>query len=81
MELFGAPIAPFAGLVCAISYVVAGHRSLYPSQIMLRPKTRTFVRRNVDGKTRIRSRFQGFSYSRIIRFHLEKILNRIIKRK
>ena len=81
MELFGAPIAPFAGLVCAISYVISGHRSLYPSQIMLRPKTRTFVRRNVDGKTKIRSRFQGFSYGRIIRFHLEKIINSVIKRK
>lgn len=81
MELFGAPIAPFAGLVCAVSYVVAGHRSLYPSQVMLRPKTRTFVRRRVGGKTMITGRFEGLSYSRIIRFHLDKILNKIIKRK
>lgn len=81
MELFGASIAPFAGLVCVVSYVVAGHRSLYPSQVMLRPKARTFVRRNVDGKARITSRFKGFSYGRIIRFHLEKIMNKIIKRK
>ncbi len=81
MELFGAPIAPFAGLVCAVSYVVAGHRSLYPSQVMLRPKARTFVRRSVDGKSRITGRFEGLSYGRIIRFHLEKILNKIIKRK
>lgn len=81
MELFGASIAPFAGLVCAVSYVVAGHRSLYPSQVMLRPKARTFVRRSVDGKTKITGRFEGVSYGRIIRFHLEKIYNRIIKRK
>ncbi|MEA4871738.1 MAG: chloride channel protein [Synergistaceae bacterium] len=81
MELFGAPIAPFAGLVSAVSYVVAGHRSLYPSQVILRPKARTFVRRNVDGKTRITSRFAGLSYNRVIRFYLENILSRIIRRK
>ncbi len=81
MELFGAPIAPFAGLVSAVSYVVAGHRSLYPSQVILRPKARTFVRRNVDGKTRITSRFAGLSYNRVIRFYLENVLSRIIRRK
>ncbi len=81
MELFGAPIAPFAGLVCAVSYVVAGHRSLYPSQVMLRPKARTFVRRNVDGRAKITGRFEGVSYGKIIRFHLEKIYSRMIKRK
>lgn len=81
MELFGSSIAPFAGLVCAVSYVVAGHRSLYPSQVMLRPKARTFVRRSVDGKASIKGRFEGVSYGRLIRFHLEKIYNRMIKRK
>ncbi|MDD4160786.1 MAG: chloride channel protein [Synergistaceae bacterium] len=81
MELFGAPIAPFAGLVCSVSYVVAGHRSLYPSQVMLRPKARTFVRRSVNGKPRITGRFEGLSYGRIIRFYFDNILNRIVKRK
>ena len=81
MELFGASIAPFAGLVCAVSYVIAGHRSLYPSQVMLRPKTRTFYRRNVDGRDRISRRFEGISYGRVIRFHLEKIFSRIVKRR
>ncbi len=52
--------SPFANLVCAVSYVVAGHRSLYPSQVMLRPKTRTFVRRRVGGKTMITGRFRRF---------------------
>jgi hypothetical protein len=48
---------------------------------MLRPKARTFVRRSVDGKSRITGRFEGVSYGRIIRFHLEKVYSRIIKRK
>jgi hypothetical protein len=48
---------------------------------MLRPKARTFVRRNVDGKVKIIGRFEGVSYGRIIHFYMEKIYSRIIKRK
>jgi len=82
MELFGAPIAPFAGIVSAVSYILAGHRSLYPSQIMIRPKTRIFVRRrDVDGQEKIVSRFEGVSFIRIARFYIEKIKKRIIERK
>ncbi|MCM8769463.1 MAG: chloride channel protein [Candidatus Omnitrophica bacterium] len=34
MELFGREIAPYAALVCIISFLMTGHRSVYPSQIL-----------------------------------------------
>ena len=43
VELFGAGIAPFAGTVCIISYMISGARSLYPTQILIRPKSDDFV--------------------------------------
>lgn len=33
VELFGASLAPYAPLCCGISFLVIGHRSIYPSQI------------------------------------------------
>ncbi|MBO4644791.1 MAG: chloride channel protein [Alphaproteobacteria bacterium] len=42
-ELFGASIAPFAGIVCVISYMISGAHSLYPTQILIRPKSDEFV--------------------------------------
>ena len=70
------------GLVSVVSYLVAGHRSLYPSQIMIRPKARTFVRRkNADGKSSIKIRFEGVPYEKIVRFYIEKIKNKIIERR
>lgn len=34
IELFGPKIAPYAALVCVISFFMTGHRSVYPSQIL-----------------------------------------------
>ncbi len=39
VELFGAPAAPFAAIVCATSYMIVGHRSIYPSQLLVRTKS------------------------------------------
>ncbi|HHN66069.1 MAG TPA: voltage-gated chloride channel, partial [Nitrospirae bacterium] len=39
IELFGAEIAPYAALVCVISYLITGHRSVYPTQIIVRSKS------------------------------------------
>jgi len=39
IELFGAQIAPYASLVCVISYLITGHRSVYPTQIIARSKS------------------------------------------
>jgi len=40
MELFGTQIAPYATVACVISFMVSGHRSIYPSQILAINKTR-----------------------------------------
>ncbi len=34
IELFGANIAPYAALACIVSFLITGHRSIYPSQIL-----------------------------------------------
>lgn len=34
VELFGAEVAPYAAIACVISYVITGHRSAYPSQVL-----------------------------------------------
>lgn len=43
VELFGASMAPFAGVVCIVSYMISGAHSLYPTQILVRPKSDDFV--------------------------------------
>lgn len=39
VELFGAKIAPYAAVSCVISYLMTGHRSVYPSQILVITKS------------------------------------------
>ncbi len=34
VELFGADIAPYAAVSCVISFLITGHRSVYPSQVL-----------------------------------------------
>ncbi len=34
VEMFGAKIAPYAAVSCVISYLMTGHRSVYPSQVL-----------------------------------------------
>lgn len=34
IELFGADVAPYASLACVISFLITGHRSIYPSQVV-----------------------------------------------
>jgi H+/Cl- antiporter ClcA len=34
VELFGPQIAPYAAVACVISFLMTGHRSVYPSQIL-----------------------------------------------
>lgn len=40
IELFGPQIAPYAALVCVISFLMTGHRSVYPSQILAFKKSK-----------------------------------------
>lgn len=41
--LFGEAIAPYAGIVCVLTYMLVGARSLYPTQILVLPKSDAFV--------------------------------------
>jgi len=34
IELFGPEIAPYAAVACVISFLMTGHRSIYPSQVL-----------------------------------------------
>lgn len=40
IELFGPQIAPYAALICVISFLMTGHRSVYPSQILAFKKSK-----------------------------------------
>ena len=35
VELFGPQIAPYATVACVISFLITGHRSVYPSQVLI----------------------------------------------
>lgn len=43
VEMFGNAIAPYAGAVCIICYMLTGLRSLYPTQVLVQPKSDAFV--------------------------------------
>jgi H+/Cl- antiporter ClcA len=34
IELFGPAVAPFAAISCVVSFLIVGHRSVYPSQVL-----------------------------------------------
>ncbi|MFH1175063.1 MAG: chloride channel protein [archaeon] len=39
VELFGPAVAPYAALACVVSFLVSGHRSIYPSQVLATGKS------------------------------------------
>ncbi|HPG56711.1 MAG TPA: chloride channel protein [Candidatus Wallbacteria bacterium] len=39
MEILGAAIAPYASVACVVSFFMSGHRSIYPSQVLLLKKS------------------------------------------
>ncbi len=43
IEMFGREIAPYAAIACVISFLITGHRSVYPSQIIGIRKSRYIV--------------------------------------
>jgi H+/Cl- antiporter ClcA len=40
IELLGSEMAPYAALVCVISFLMTGHRSVYPSQVLAFKKSK-----------------------------------------
>lgn len=43
MELFGPQIASHAGIACMVSFLIAGYRSIYPSQVLGAQKSRSLT--------------------------------------
>jgi H+/Cl- antiporter ClcA len=41
VELFGPAVAPYAAVACVVSYVISGHRSIYPTQVLAAEKSRS----------------------------------------
>jgi H+/Cl- antiporter ClcA len=39
IELFGATLSPYAAVTCIVSFLMVGHRSVYPSQILAMTKS------------------------------------------
>ena len=39
IELFGPAIGPFAAIAAIVAFMMSGHRSVYPSQVLGMPKT------------------------------------------
>lgn len=48
--MFGPAIGPYAGVVCVLVYMLVGTRSLYPTQILVQPKSDSFVLENPNDK-------------------------------
>ena len=42
VELFGPKIAPYAAVACVMSFLMTGHRSVYPSQVLAVAKSASF---------------------------------------
>jgi H+/Cl- antiporter ClcA len=43
VELFGPSIGPYAAIACVISFLMTGHRSVYPSQVLAIAKSSSFA--------------------------------------
>jgi H+/Cl- antiporter ClcA len=41
VELFGPAVAPYAAVACVISFLMTGHRSVYPSQVLAMSKSQS----------------------------------------
>ncbi len=70
-ELFGGETAALAGVACVVAFMAGGHRSLYPSQILARPKSRAFVlTEEPDGgvSREARPRFSRLYGVRLVRY-------------
>ena len=58
MELFGAEFAPYAALACAISFLMTGHRSVHPTQVLAVGKSASIQVETGKELEGIKARFQ-----------------------
>ena len=82
VELFGPAIAPYATLSCVVSFLITGHRSVYPSQVLSiskSPSLRVELGNEIENiQTTLNLREKGF-VSRGLGFikRIEELVDRI----
>jgi H+/Cl- antiporter ClcA len=70
VEVFGPSLAPYATVACVVSYLMTGHRSVYPSQI-LSVKKSAFLDVELGaelGKTETDAKMPQWSMKKLFRF-------------
>ncbi len=85
VELFGPKVAPYATVACVISFLMTGHRSVYPSQILAINKSTSLLVETGEEIERVQVRFQPrkdsllgifFGIIRIIKTRLHRLISR-----
>ncbi len=77
-EIFGPEVAPYAAIACVISFLMTGHRSVYPSQVLAVSKSPSiYVEKGLEmediSSVEIKPRQQSVTYS------IVKLTDKIIK--
>ncbi len=80
IELFGPAIGPYAAVACVISFLMTGHRSVYPSQVLSLTKSSSLV---VSQGTEMRSigRVEYQPRPKSISEAMMKVFNKLSKNK
>ena len=58
VELFGPKVAPYATIACVISFLMTGHRSVYPSQVLSIKKSPSLLVETGEEIEKVEARFQ-----------------------
>ncbi len=79
MELFGPAIAPYATVACIISFLMTGHRSIYPAQVLSIKKSSSLQVRRGEPMGRIEAVYEPQGQTLVAA--IGNCLGRLIKRK
>jgi H+/Cl- antiporter ClcA len=83
IEFFGPKVAPYAALSCIVSYLITGHRSVYPSQVIATTKSPSIlidkdaVMENMDS---LRIKVRPRSITKTLIYYLDKLKGMIEKK-
>jgi len=81
VELFGPKVAPYATVACVISFLMTGHRSVYPSQILSIKKSPSILVETGEEIEKVQARFHPRSKSLVgILLAIVKIIKEKIKK-
>ncbi len=82
VELFGPQIAPYAAVACVISFLMTGHRSVYPSQVLAAAKSTSFHVEIGKELEEVEAKFQARDKSLIgAGLSILKIINEKVKKR